>query len=1074
MQVTNPLTAQNETIISALAPAFGHDAPATVATLSYMLWGTTDLVNCVEVALVDPLGAATVVKPLGVADANPYDVTAFYTGPGTYQLRLMEDGKGCGGGGDAQLASGTLDVGGCHISACTCECPVLSCTAGVNAATVCQGTAQIFTATPSGGIPPYIYEWDFSYDGVTFNVEGAGNPIVYAQPATGGYTVAARVTGSCATGAQTTICTVSTTVNANPAPDILPDAPVRCEADPCTVLDANPTAGTPPYTYLWSTGATSRTICASPAATTTYSVTVTGSNGCAASSNETLTVISTAPVITESNCSVWDITLDAGAGYASYLWSTGATTQTITVTGDGSSYDVTVTDFSGCQGSDSITTADCGALTWSRTYGGSLGLDTAYSVQQTTDGGYIVAGDTDSFGAGSYDIWVLKLDASGNVQWQKTFGGVGGEGGVAPHAVFVEQTTDGGFVMAGWTNSFGAGSRDIWVLRLDALGNVQWQKTYGGPSHDATNSAIQQTSDGGFIVSGYTVSFGAGSNDFWVLKLDASDNVAWQKTYGGASSDSANSIQQTTDGGFVVAGRTASFGAGGGDSWLLKLDASGNVAWQKTYGGTNNDSANSIQQTTDGGFIVSGYTYSFGPGSGDFWVLKLDASGNVVWQKVWGGADGDIAESAQQTTDGGYVVAGATWSFGAGGYDAWLLRLDALGNVTWQKTYGGASFDRARSIQQTTDGGYVVAGFTGSFGAGGYDFWVLKLDANGNMAPSCPFISDTGVTGVNSTASISNTGVSAVDSAAIIFDSAVAGVNSTAVVDEQCAGGCPVLSCTADVDAAAVCQGAAQTFTVTPSGGIAPYIYEWDFSYDGVTFNVEDTGNPIVYTQPAAGSYTVAARVTDSCATGAQTTICTVATTVNANPAPTITEGCDSCYGTVLDAGAGYASYLWGPGGETTRTIFSSCGSGPYSVTVTDASGCSGSDTGFFVSLCCDPFPNEPSAVDLFVVPPLIVEDPAAAQITLEKAYCAYNLYVGQLSDLASGLYDTTVGGTTCWIMGWTDNGDGTATLDVTIPDDSWFVLGESTVMGESSVGRDSDGTERTSMGAWALCGPLF
>jgi hypothetical protein len=463
-----------------------------------------------------------------------------------------------------------------------------------------------------------------------------------------------------------------------------------------------------------------------------------------------------------------------------FLWSTGATTQTITVAGDGSSYDVTVTDAMGCQGTDSHTTTVCpgGAITWARTYGGAS-KDPAYAVQQTTDGGYVVAGWT-GFGAGSYDFWVLKLDAWGNITWQKTYGGAGMDG---TFSTDIQQTTDGGFIVAGETSSFGAGSRDAWVLKLDASGNVTWQKTYGGAAGDYTYS-IQQTSDGGFVVAGGTNSFGAGSYDAWVLKLDVSGNVSWQKTYGGAIGEIANSIQQTTDGGFVVAGQTGAFPDY--DAWILKLDVSGNVAWQKTYGGSSDEEAYSIEQTTDGGFVVAGYTDSFGAGGNDFWVLKLDVSGNVQWQKTYGGVDFDHAESVQQTADGGYVATGQTESFGAGLSDFWVLKLGASGNVTWQKTYGGADWEEAYSIQQTSDGGFVVAGRAASFGAGADDTWVFKLDANGNMDASCTFITDTAATGVDSGAVPANTAVLGVNSAASISNTAVAGVNSAAIVGPTC------------------------------------------------------------------------------------------------------------------------------------------------------------------------------------------------------------------------------------------------------------------------------------------------
>jgi hypothetical protein len=200
----------------------------------------------------------------------------------------------------------------------------------------------------------------------------------------------------------------------------------------------------------------------------------------------------------------------------------------------------------------------------------------------------------------------------------------------------------------------------------------------------------------------------------------------WAKTYGGIHWDIANSIQQISDSGYIVAGATDSYGSGNADALVLKLDSNGNVIWQKTYGGSGYDVANFIQQTTDGGYIVAGITESFGAGGKDFWVLRLARNGDIIWQKTYGGSGLDAAILIQQTTDDGYIVTGITESFGAGGKDALILKLDNSGNVIWQKTYGGSGDDRAQCIQQTTDGGYVVAGYTSSFGADIRDFWVLK------------------------------------------------------------------------------------------------------------------------------------------------------------------------------------------------------------------------------------------------------------------------------------------------------------------------------------------------------------
>jgi hypothetical protein len=214
--------------------------------------------------------------------------------------------------------------------------------------------------------------------------------------------------------------------------------------------------------------------------------------------------------------------------------------------------------------------------------------------------------------------------------------------------------------------------------------------------------------------------------------------ISFAKTYRGTDLEGASSVQQTSDGGYIVAGWTWSFDVVG-DIFLIKTDANGNVQWAKTYGGTNDEEAYSIQQTSDGGYIVAGYTYSFGAGYYDIFLIKTDASGNIIWAKTYGGTSRDEAYSVQQTSDGGYIVAGWTTSFGADLKDIFLIKTDANGNIQWAKTYGGTSRDEAYSVQQTSDGGYIVAGGTSSFGAGGDNFFLIKTDANGNIG-SCSIV----------------------------------------------------------------------------------------------------------------------------------------------------------------------------------------------------------------------------------------------------------------------------------------------------------------------------------------------
>jgi len=365
--------------------------------------------------------------------------------------------------------------------------------------------------------------------------------------------------------------------------------------------------------------------------------------------------------------------------------------------------------------------------------------DGGHSLIQTSDGGYAIAGFTSSFGAGSSDAYLVKLDADGNLQWTKTIGGPASEEGNS-----LIQTSDGGYVIAGFTESFGAGETDVYVVKLDANGNLQWTKTIGGKGWDAGLSLIQ-TSDGGYAIAGYTTSFGAGDYDVYVVKLDAKGNLQWTKTIGGTKDDRGASLIQTSDGGYAIAGYITSFGAGGGDVYVVKLDAKGNLQWTKTIGGPADEIGFSLIQISDSGYAIAGYITSFGAGGGDVYVVKLDANGNLQWTKTIGGPGDEAGYSLIQTSDGGYAIAGATQSFGAGKKeDVYVVKLDANGNLLWTKTIGGENDDRGFSLIQTSDGGYAIAGTTASFDAGDLDVYVVKLDKNGN---ACCAVSQTSQVG---------------------------------------------------------------------------------------------------------------------------------------------------------------------------------------------------------------------------------------------------------------------------------------------------------------------------------------
>ncbi|MFH1230969.1 MAG: hypothetical protein V1709_05670 [Planctomycetota bacterium] len=432
-----------------------------------------------------------------------------------------------------------------------------------------------------------------------------------------------------------------------------------------------------------------------------------------------------------------------------------------------------------------LSSGQAGSSSWAKTYG-TASPEKVSSIEQTNDGGYIMIGfaATASSTKNIDSFRVIKLNPDGKIMWQKTYDGA------VDYGYFIHQTKDGGYIIAGNTGCYG-GNTDAWILKLDSNGKIEWQKTYGGTGADAVYS-IQQTGDEGYIVAGFA-SLGAGGKDFWILKLNNDGSIAWQKTYGGPMDEIANSAIQTVDGGYIVAGWTVSFSDVDiskrmADFWILKLNSDGSIIWQKTYGGVGGEWARTIQETKDGYYIVSGITTSFGAGNGDIWIIKLNSDGTIIWQKGYGGKKDEGANSIQITNDNGCIVAGATTSFGAGSYDAWLLKLNSDGMIEWQKTYGGSAGDWGVSVQQTKDGGYIVAGETGSYGSGSSDAWVLKLKKDGTIKFSDAIkaiIIDTTITPTDTSAIIINTTAQYTNTNATPKDTNVVPADSNATITTQ-------------------------------------------------------------------------------------------------------------------------------------------------------------------------------------------------------------------------------------------------------------------------------------------------
>ncbi len=410
------------------------------------------------------------------------------------------------------------------------------------------------------------------------------------------------------------------------------------------------------------------------------------------------------------------------------------------------------------------------AIQWQKAFGGT-DYDQVLSVIETFDGGFAAAGISTSANGnvtgnhGFGDFWIIKVNATGTLLWQKSYGGSADDGTFS-----IAQTADSGFVVAGSSTSANGnvtlnhGSTDYWIIKINAAGILQWQKSYGGSSVDIACD-IHQTSDLGFIIGGYTISNDGdvtgnhGFEDYWIVKLNSSGNLQWQKTFGGSMDERAYAVQQTADGGYVAGGYTMSTDGditgnhGDYDYWVIKLNSSGALQWQKTLGGTSMDQNRTVQQTADGGYITAGFTASvngdvtFNHGSEDLWIVKLSSTGTLQWQRSLGGSGVDQAYQVKSLGSGGYLIGGSSYSLNGdvtgnhGGYDMWIVRTDNVGNIVWQKSLGGSSVEEAYSVSPATNNGYIIAGGTLSNDGnvtgnhGDFDYWIIKLNEPSNPLP---------------------------------------------------------------------------------------------------------------------------------------------------------------------------------------------------------------------------------------------------------------------------------------------------------------------------------------------------
>lgn len=365
-------------------------------------------------------------------------------------------------------------------------------------------------------------------------------------------------------------------------------------------------------------------------------------------------------------------------------------------------------------------------ITFERTYGGVY-YDIGLSVAQTFDGGYVITGITAAnISPGERNAYLIKTDATGDTTWTTNYG----TDGFLDEGWSVAQTSDSGYILAGLTRSFGLGEPNVYLVKTDPYGDTLWTNTFGGLAAD-WGGEVKQTNDGGYIIAGSKGIYGMSATDVYLIKTDVNGDTLWTKGIGGSDYDHGLSVLQTSDDGYVVLGSTYDNLSTDVDIYIIKTDSVGDTLWTKRYGGAGGFYGESIIQTSDSGYILTGRFLPSSAGAWDIIVIKTDSHGDSLFTKYYGGDGRDWGNSIAPTENGGYVIAGTTDGSGSGSDDVFLIRATATGDTLWTKTFGGSENEEGQCVIATGDGGFAISGQTFSFGSGGGDAYLIKCDSNG-------------------------------------------------------------------------------------------------------------------------------------------------------------------------------------------------------------------------------------------------------------------------------------------------------------------------------------------------------